>query len=373
MPHPHPTVRSAPPPADDTVLRITQLVKHYRGRPTPANDDISLTARSGRVLGVLGHNGAGKTTLVNQIVGLLRPNSGSISVAGVDAVAHPDRARELVSIQAQANVPITGLTPKKAIELVGRIRGGKPEAVRRRTAELIEALDLGPWADTPAQKISGGVARLTAFCMTVVQPGKLVILDEPTNDVDPARRRLLWDAIRETASAGSAVLLVTHNVREAEHTVDELVVLDTGRVIAAGTPAQLTAHLLAASSSSSSTASRSRAPGRASPEQRTRRPAHRASACRARGRGCRLGTGGGLTRRGRALLAHPRLARGRLPRTCRLRVGGCSMSAVTVAGHTARRENPARPGPAARAADRAARHPPGCSSGRCAGRRSSCH
>ena len=243
MPHPHPTVRSAPPPADDTVLRITQLVKHYRGRPTPANEDISLTARSGRVLGVLGHNGAGKTTLVNQIVGLLRPNSGSISVAGVDAVAHPDRARELVSIQAQANVPITGLTPKKAIELVGRIRGGKPEAVRRRTAELIEALDLGPWADTPAQKISGGVARLTAFCMTVVQPGKLVILDEPTNDVDPARRRLLWDAIRETASAGSAVLLVTHNVREAEHTVDELVVLDTGRVIAAGTPAQLTAHL----------------------------------------------------------------------------------------------------------------------------------
>ncbi|GAA2833027.1 ABC transporter ATP-binding protein [Leucobacter komagatae] len=218
-------------------------MKRYRGKSVAANDDISLTAHAGRVLGVLGHNGAGKTTMVNQIVGLLKPTSGSITVGGVDAIAHPARAREIVAVQAQANVPITGLTPRKAVELVGRIRGGEPGAVRRRTDELLEALDLGPWADTPAEKISGGVARLTAFCMTVVQPAALVILDEPTNDVDPARRRLLWDAIRDTASGGAAVLLVTHNVREAERTVDDLVVLDSGRVLAAGSPAQLTAHL----------------------------------------------------------------------------------------------------------------------------------
>lgn len=225
------------------VLSIEGLVKRYRGKSVAANDDISLTAHAGRVLGVLGHNGAGKTTMVNQIVGLLKPTSGSITVGGVDAIAHPARAREIVAVQAQANVPITGLTPRKAVELVGRIRGGEPGAVRRRTDELLEALDLGPWADTPAEKISGGVARLTAFCMTVVQPAALVILDEPTNDVDPARRRLLWDAIRDTASGGAAVLLVTHNVREAERTVDDLVVLDSGRVLAAGSPAQLTAHL----------------------------------------------------------------------------------------------------------------------------------
>lgn len=225
------------------VLEVEQLVKRYRGRSTPANDGITLTARAGRVLGVLGHNGAGKTTLVNQIVGLLRPDSGAITVAGIDAVAHPARARALVSVQAQANVPITGLTPRTAIELVGRIRGGGRAEVRSRTSELLDALDLDPWADTPAQKVSGGVARLTAFCMTVVQPGALVILDEPTNDVDPARRRLLWDAIRATADAGAAVLLVTHNVREAERAVDELIVLDRGRTLAAGSPAQLTAHL----------------------------------------------------------------------------------------------------------------------------------
>lgn len=249
MSSPTPVSQSGPhwPPSAhssfEPVLTVEDLTKRYRGKPAPANDNISLTARAGRVLGVLGHNGAGKTTLANQIVGLLKPSAGSISVAGVDAVAHPDRARQLVAVQAQANVPITGLTPRKAIELVGRIRGGSPTAVRQRTTELLDALDLGPWADTPAQKISGGVARLTAFCMTVVHPSPLVILDEPTNDVDPARRRLLWDAIRATATAGSAVLLVTHNVREAEHTVDDLVVLDNGSVLAAGTPAQLTAHL----------------------------------------------------------------------------------------------------------------------------------
>lgn len=230
-------------PHSAPVLLIEGLTKRYRGKPNPANDNITLAAHAGRVLGVLGHNGAGKTTLANQIVGLLKPSEGSIAVAGIDAVAHPDRARQLVAVQAQANVPITGLTPRTAIELVGRIRGGAPQAVRQRTLELLDALDLGPWADTPAQKVSGGVARLTAFCMTVVHPSPLVILDEPTNDVDPARRRLLWDAIRATATAGSAVLLVTHNVREAEHTVDDLVVLDNGSVLAAGTPAQLTGHL----------------------------------------------------------------------------------------------------------------------------------
>ena len=121
------------------------------------------------------------------------------------------------------------------------MRGGRPRQTRRRAEELIDALDLGEWARTPAQKISGGVARLTAFAMCAVVPGRLVILDEPTNDVDPVRRRLLWDQIRLLAEAGSAVLLVTHNVREAERAVDRLAVLDHGHVIAEGTPAALVA------------------------------------------------------------------------------------------------------------------------------------
>lgn len=226
------------------ALHITGLHKRYRGRRgVQANDGIDLDVLPGHVVGLLGHNGAGKTTLVNQIVGLARPDAGAISVCGIDAIAHPEQARRLVSVQAQANVPISGLTPRRAIELVGRIRGARAQESATRAAALLDALDLGPWADTPAEKVSGGIARLTAFAMTAVAPGALVILDEPTNDVDPVRRRLLWDQIRALADQGCGVLLVTHNVGEAERVVDHLATLDHGRVLAAGTPAALTAPL----------------------------------------------------------------------------------------------------------------------------------
>ncbi|HUX71123.1 MAG TPA: ABC transporter ATP-binding protein [Cellulomonadaceae bacterium] len=226
-----------------TVLTVRGLSKRYAGRRgVQANDGIDLDVAPGQVVGLLGHNGAGKTTLVNQVVGLVRPDAGTITLDGVDAIARPDLARRRTSIQAQANVPITGLTPRAAVQLVGRIRGGRRSEVASRTQDLIDTLDIGAWADTPSQKISGGVARLTAFCMTAVVPGRLVVLDEPTNDVDPVRRRLLWDEIRSLADAGAGVLLVTHNVREAERVVDRLVVLDRGRVVAAGTPASLSAH-----------------------------------------------------------------------------------------------------------------------------------
>lgn len=228
----------------DDVLTVRGLRKRYRGRQgVQANDGIDLDVAAGQVVGLLGHNGAGKSTLVHQVVGIVRPDSGSITLDGVDAVARPDLARRAATVQAQANVPITGLTPRRAIELVGRIRRGDRAAVRRRTAELLDALDLGPWADTPAEKVSGGVARLTAFAMTAVRPGRLVVLDEPTNDVDPVRRRLLWRQIRGLADAGHGVLLVTHNVREAERVVDHLAILDRGVVLASDTPAGLTASL----------------------------------------------------------------------------------------------------------------------------------
>lgn len=223
------------------VLTVHQLHKHFGRGPAAvrANDGIDLTVDEGQVVGLLGHNGAGKSTLVNQVVGLLRPDSGSITLGGLDVIAHPASARRLTSVQAQANVPITGLTPRTAIELVGRIRGGRTHEVRATADRLIDALDLGPWATTPAEKISGGVARLTAFAMTAVHPGPLVVLDEPTNDVDPVRRRQLWEQIRTLADDGTAVLLVTHNVREAERVVDRLAVLDHGIVLAEGTPAAL--------------------------------------------------------------------------------------------------------------------------------------
>jgi ABC-2 type transport system ATP-binding protein len=108
---------------------------------------------------------------------------------------------------------------------------------------LIEALDIGEWEKTDGARLSGGVKRLTSFAMAAVTPGRLVMLDEPTNDVDPVRRRLLWEQVRALGRDGAAVLLVTHNVVEAERSVERLVILDEGRVVAEGTPAELKARV----------------------------------------------------------------------------------------------------------------------------------
>jgi ABC-2 type transport system ATP-binding protein len=221
------------------LLEVEGVHKRYGRRGAPANDGVNLTVEAGQVYGLLGHNGAGKTTLVNQIVGLLRPDQGSIRIDGRDVVADPGFARRACSIQPQSQVPIDGLTPRQAIETLGRLRGGDTDVVRARAAGLIETLDLGEWRDTDGARLSGGVKRLVSFCMAAVEPGKLVILDEPTNDVDPVRRRLLWAQVRSLADEGSAVLLVTHNVIEAERSVDRLAILDHGRVLAEGTPADL--------------------------------------------------------------------------------------------------------------------------------------
>jgi ABC-2 type transport system ATP-binding protein len=220
------------------LLEIENVSKTYRGG-VKANDNVSLSVAEGEVFGLLGPNGAGKTTLVNQIIGLAIPNSGSITIDGVDAIANPAYARESCSFQAQVQAPISGLSTIQAIELVGRIRGGRKADVRKRAMELIDMLELGEWQKTLGLTISGGVRRLVAFCMAAVTPGKIVILDEPTNDIDPLRRRLLWQEVQAMAKRGSAVLLVTHNVLEAERVVDRLAIVDQGRVRGMGTPASL--------------------------------------------------------------------------------------------------------------------------------------
>ena len=224
-------------------IRKTYRKRWRRGEGVRANDGVSLAVHAGEVYGLLGHNGAGKTTLVNQVVGLSRPDAGSIHLDGIDLVADPGRARRACSLQPQATLPINGLTPRRAIDLLGQLRGGDRASVQARRDQLVEALDIGEWLDTDGEQLSGGVKRLVSFAMAAVRPGRVVMLDEPTNDVDPVRRRLLWEAVRALADEGSSVLLVTHNVVEAERAVDRLAILDAGRVVAEGTPAQLKAGL----------------------------------------------------------------------------------------------------------------------------------
>ncbi|GAA2026012.1 ABC transporter ATP-binding protein [Yaniella flava] len=225
----------------DNTLTISGLTRRF-GKVV-ANDDISLRIRPGEVVGLLGHNGAGKTTLVSQLVGLLRPDAGSIHLGDIDAVAHPAAARRQVAVQSQSQAPIDGLTPRAAIEIACRLRGLSAAESKMTTKAIAEELNIEGYLDRRALPegggLSGGIRRLTSFAMAAAAPTPLLVLDEPTNDVDAGRRRFLWNAVRRRADEGAGVLLVTHNVTEAERIVDDLVILDRGKVVASGSPAQL--------------------------------------------------------------------------------------------------------------------------------------
>lgn len=224
--------------AGEPVLRIESLVKRYRNG-TLANDGISLTLQPGEVYGLLGPNGAGKTTLVRQVLGTLRPTSGSITLDGVDIVRDPAHARRCIGFLPQGQFDLLSLRVGELIEFSARLRGMRGGPARARATELIQQLDLGPFRNTSMHAASGGVRRLAGFAAAIAAPARLLVLDEPTNDVDPIRRQLLWNSIGELGRSGATVLLVTHNLAEAERFIARLAIIDGGRIVREGSPASL--------------------------------------------------------------------------------------------------------------------------------------
>lgn len=224
--------------ASETVLDIRNLEKRYRNG-TLANAGISLQLVAGGIFGLLGPNGAGKTTLVRQVLGMLKPTAGSITLDGVDIVADPGHARRNIGFLPQGQFDLQSLRVHEAIEYNARLRGVEPAKARKRAEELIDRLELGPFRTTSLHAASGGVRRLAGFAAAVSAPARLLVLDEPTNDVDPIRRQSLWNLIGELGDEGATVLLVTHNLAEAERFIDRLAIIDGGRILREGTPAAL--------------------------------------------------------------------------------------------------------------------------------------
>jgi len=223
------------------MIKIDNLTKIYKSRKgdVVANDALSLSVAEGQIVGLLVHNGAGKTTLVNQILGLVKPTKGEIAVLGQSIIKKPKMGRYLCSVQSQGQLSLGMLTPLTAVTIMGQMRGGKEEAVRAEAMRLFEALDILPWINKESEQLSGGIKRLTAFCMAVINSQQIIILDEPTNDVDPVRRRYLWAEIKNLTDKGKGVILVTHNVTEAESVVDRVVILHHGKILADGTCAEI--------------------------------------------------------------------------------------------------------------------------------------
>src|SRR5262249_47957970 len=219
------------------ILEARGLTKRF-GR-TPALGGLDLVAEPGRVMALLGPNGAGKTTFVRAVATLLRPDAGSLSVAGIDALRHPARVRRVIGLAGQFAAVEPAMTRRENLEMVRRPfrltpgRAGAPApAVRGRLQRTGAAGGL-------VRPSSGGMRRRLDLGASLVGPPRLLLLDEPTAGLDPGGRVQLWDAIRQLVAAGTDVLLTTQYLDEADQLAADIVIIDHGTVIAAGTPAEL--------------------------------------------------------------------------------------------------------------------------------------
>lgn len=217
------------------AVEVVDLVKIYG--PLRAVDGVSFRVEPGQVFGMLGPNGAGKSTTVEMIEGLRPADGGTIEVLGIDARRHPRQIKERIGVQLQSTAFFKQLTIRQLLKLFGSFF---PRALP--VDQLIGLVNLEEKADTPSGDLSGGQRQRLAIAAALVNDPAVVFLDEPTTGLDPQARRSLWDVIRQLRAAGKTLLLTTHYLEEAEQLCDNLVVIDHGKVIAAGNPAGLIAE-----------------------------------------------------------------------------------------------------------------------------------
>jgi ABC-2 type transport system ATP-binding protein len=227
---------------NNALMEAVGVSKQYKGGLW-ANRDISLAVQPGEIVGILGPNGAGKTTLVRQITTELLPTSGSIRVLGVDAVAHPQRAKSLMGIVPQEAKLYESLSVEQVFRVFGKLRGLSPKDARRRAEEMLHDLRLQEYRGRLTIQLSGGLQRRVMVGIAMLARPPLMVLDEPTTGLDPQSRRDLWALLRRQRDQGTAVLLTTHYMEEAEALCDRVGIIQRGRLLALDTVPRLRSEL----------------------------------------------------------------------------------------------------------------------------------
>jgi ABC-2 type transport system ATP-binding protein len=227
---------------NEAVIEVRGLRKEYRSsfgrRVITALDGIDISVRPGELFGLLGPNGAGKTTTVKVLLGLTAATAGSARIAGLP-VTDPESRRSVGYLPEGHKIP-NYLTARQALSIFGRMSGMETDAIRSRSVELLDKLKLSQWIDVRVKKFSKGMTqRLGLACALIHQP-QVLLLDEPTDGVDPVGRREIRDILRDEAKNGVAVLLNSHLLSEIELTCDRVAVLRGGKVAAEGSVEGLT-------------------------------------------------------------------------------------------------------------------------------------
>ncbi len=226
------------------VYEIEDLTKIYPQQTAPANDHISLEIESGEIFGLLGDNGAGKSTLIKQMANLLKPSSGQIRLFGKPLTESPLYTPSRIGYMPQSGNSLNNLTVGESIYFTAHLRGLSRHQALVERDQLLERWELGPVRDRVIVRLSGGQRRLALLAITVAASPPVLILDEPTNDLDPQHRQLVWDSLRTiNQEKKTTIILVTHNVIEAEKVIERVGIMRAGRLIALGRPGVLKAKL----------------------------------------------------------------------------------------------------------------------------------
>ena len=228
-------------PGQRPAIRVEGLTKRFGDLQALAGVDLAV--EPGTVLGLLGPNGAGKTTAVRVLTTILRADGGHAEVLGIDVARHPQAVRETIGLAGQYAAVDENLTGRENLRLVGRLTHLPKAQIGSRADELLERFGLTDAAGRSAKTYSGGMRRRLDLAAALMHRPPILFLDEPTTGLDPASRSNLWDVIAELVAEGTTLLLTTQYLEEADRLADRIAVIDHGRVIAEGTPAELKSGL----------------------------------------------------------------------------------------------------------------------------------
>ena len=218
------------------AIRVEGLVKRFG--PLTAVDNVSFSVKVGEIFGILGPNGAGKTTTLEIIEGLQQPTQGHTLVLDIDTHQNAAAVKERIGVQLQASAYFDYLTLTEILDLFGQFYSR-----RISSQKLLERVGLSDKANAIPKKLSGGQRQRFTVAASLVNDPEVVILDEPTTGLDPQARRNLWELIRQFHADGRTVVLTTHYIEEAEALCDRVAIMDSGRIIALDTPANLVRSL----------------------------------------------------------------------------------------------------------------------------------
>jgi ABC-2 type transport system ATP-binding protein len=228
------------------MIEAHDLRKTYTPKkvaPVHALAGLTLEVPQGTVKALLGPNGAGKTTTVKVFTTLIKPDSGTAVIDGVDVIAHPEQVRPMIGVSGQYAAVDENLTGFENLDMVGRLYHLTPSDSRARANELIEQFDLVDAKDRPVKGFSGGMRRRIDLAGALVMRPRVLFLDEPTTGLDPRSRLGMWDVITRLVKDGTTVLLTTQYLEEADQLADSIAVIDNGHVIAEGTSDELKASI----------------------------------------------------------------------------------------------------------------------------------